>query len=84
MLAAANSVTVLVIGRVIVGLGVGLAGSVVPVYLSETSPSPVRGRIITLFQFCIVMGAFLSYLICYLLHRSWRLMFGVAIVPALV
>lgn len=61
-----------------------MAANVVPVYLSETSPTPVRGRIITMYQLLIVIGGFLSYLICYLLNRSWRVMFGMATIPALI
>lgn len=84
LLACANSVGILVFGRIIIGLGVGMAANVVPVYLSETSPTPVRGRIITMYQLLIVIGGFLSYLICYLLNRSWRVMFGMATIPALI
>ena len=68
LLAAANSVGILVLGRIVIGLGVGMAANVVPVYLSETSPTPIRGRIITMYQLLIVVGGFLSYLICYLLN----------------
>ena len=46
---AAGSVGVLAAGRLIAGIGVGAAGMVLPVYLSECSPTPLRGRIITVF-----------------------------------
>ncbi len=61
-----------------------MAANVVPIYLSETAPSSLRGRVITMYQLLIVIGGFLSYLACYLLNKSWRIMFGLAIVPAVV
>ena len=61
-----------------------MAANVVPVYLSETAPTPIRGRIITMYQLIIVIGGFLSYLICYLLNKSWRVMFGMATIPAFI
>ena len=72
------------LGRIIVGLGVGMTANVGTVYLSETSPTPIRGMIVTMYQLSIIIGGFFSYVICYLLDRSWRLMFGFAIIPALI
>ena len=63
VLATANSVGFLVLGRVITGLGVGMAGNVISVYLSETSPTPLRGRIIGSIQILIVVGSLVSYVI---------------------
>ena len=48
-LAFARSVGVLVLGRIIVGLGVGMSTSVGTVYLSEISPTPIRGMTVTLY-----------------------------------
>ena len=84
LLAAADSEGILLFGRIIIGLGVGVASKVVLVYLSETAPTPIRGRIITMYQLIIVIGGFLSYLICYLLNKSWRVMFGMATIPAFI
>jgi MFS family permease len=41
--AAAGSIEILILGRVIVGMGIGLASSVVPLYISEISPANARG-----------------------------------------
>lgn len=46
-MAAANSVIVIIIGRVIVGLGVGIASVVVPVYIAEVSPANVRAHAVS-------------------------------------
>jgi len=47
-MAFSPTILVLMIGRFIIGLGVGVAAMVVPVYLSEISPTHLRGRIVTI------------------------------------
>lgn len=84
VLALAGSITVLIIGRLILGFGVGIAAMVVPIYLSESAPSAVRGRIVTVNILFIVLGQFLAYLICYALHTNWRWMLGIAAAPAVI
>jgi len=51
---------VLIWSRLVGGLGVGLASMVSPLYISEISPSHVRGRMVTLFQFAITIGICLA------------------------
>ncbi len=51
---------VLIWSRLIGGLGVGLASMVSPLYISEISPSNLRGRMVTLFQFAITIGICLA------------------------
>ena len=46
MMACAPTVSFLMFGRFVVGLGVGAASLVVPVYLSEVSPREVRGTVV--------------------------------------
>src|ERR1700736_4586858 len=48
--AAGGSPGALIVGRIIVGLGIGLASSAVPVYISEVSPAEERGWQVSLFQ----------------------------------
>ena len=84
VLAFAQSVAVLVLGRFVIGTGVGMALNVVAVYLSETAPSPLRGRVITIYQFLIAIGGFTPYVICWFVDESWRWLFGLGFVPALV
>lgn len=45
-MAIAPSIPVLMVGRFIVGLGIGAASLVVPVYLSEVSPTEMRGTVV--------------------------------------
>src|SRR5205823_628222 len=84
--AFAPTVAVLVAGRVILGLAVGSAALVVPLYLSEIAPTKIRGAITSLNQLMIVSGILVAFIVNAILASSgdWRLMLGLAAVPAVV
>lgn len=84
--AAAPSLIVLVIGRLIVGLGIGFATSTVPIYISEVSPPQARGWQVSLFQLAITIGILAAYLVDYVFSGSmgWRWMLGLAVVPGAI
>jgi len=84
--AAAASAGMLVGGRIIVGLAIGLSSSTVPVYISEVAPPGARGWTVSLFQLAITIGILLAYLVDYAFApvQGWRWMFGVALVPAAI
>jgi len=87
-IAAALSPTVgiLVLARFILGLGVGLASLIVPLYIAEIAPPDTRGGLVSLNQLMITIGILLSYIVGVLFTpiEGWRWMFGVAVIPALV
>src|ERR1700722_17124561 len=84
--AAATSPAMLIVGRIIVGLGIGLASGTVPVYISEVSPADARGWQVSLFQLAITVGILLAYVVDYAFAaiQGWRWMFGLAVVPAAI
>ena len=84
--ALAGSLAVLVLSRLVLGLAVGAASVIVPVYISEMAPAHVRGRLVTVNQVMIVGGQLLAYLVNAALAPSaaWRWMLGLAIVPAVL
>lgn len=87
IMAAAPSPTILIVGRVFVGLGVGMASMTAPLYISEASPARIRGALVSTNGFLITGGQFLSYLINLAFTKApgtWRWMLGVAGVPALL
>jgi sugar porter (SP) family MFS transporter len=87
MLAAFSpSYGVLVGARVIIGLAVGSASMVVPLYIGEVVPPRVRGAMVSFNQLAITSGILASYLVDYGLASSqnWRLMFGLAAIPAIL
>lgn len=51
----------MVLGRFIVGLGVGSASCIVPLYIGELSPSLIRGRLVTINCVAITLGQVLAY-----------------------
>ena len=81
--AAAGSIEILIFGRVIVGMGIGLASSVVPLYISEISPANARGWQVSLFQLAITVGILAAYLADYAFTptAAWRWMLGLAVIP---
>ena len=93
----ASSLGVLVVFRVIGGLGVGMASVIAPAYIAEISPARIRGRLASLQQLAIVTGIFISLLVDFLLARAagdssgmlgplqaWQWMFLAMAVPALL
>lgn len=63
LMAAAQNPYMLIVGRVFVGLGVGIASMTSPLYISEASPAKIRGALVSTNGFLITGGQFLSYLI---------------------
>ncbi|MFC4127346.1 sugar porter family MFS transporter [Nocardia rhizosphaerae] len=78
-----NGYPVLLAGRIVLGLAVGAASALVPVYLSEISPTSIRGRLLTLNQLMITTGILVAYLVNLLFASSgsWRSMFAVGAIP---
>lgn len=79
----------LIAWRILLGLAVGAASALVPAYMSEMAPAHMRGRLSGINQTMIVSGMLLSYIVDYLLKDlpltlAWRLMLGMAAVPALI
>ena len=84
--AFAMSAVTLIVGRIIVGLGIGLSSGTVPVYISEVSPANARGWQVSLFQLAITFGILLAYVVDYAFAgiEGWRWMFGLAVVPSAI
>ena len=84
--AFAPSVAFIVFGRFLLGLGVGLASMIVPLYIAEIAPADRREALVSLNQLMITIGILLSYIVgvAFTPIEGWRWMFGVALIPALV
>ncbi|MDO6737264.1 sugar porter family MFS transporter [Wenyingzhuangia sp. 2_MG-2023] len=89
-----ESVTELVIYRLLGGIGVGLASAIAPVYIAEIAPSNMRGKLVSINQLAIVMGFVVVFFVNYFikdpvnldwnLNTGWRYMFGSECIPALL
>ena len=63
VMAAAWNPYVIIFGRLLVGLGVGLASVTAPMYIAEAAPSEIRGGLVSTNALMITSGQFLSYLV---------------------
>lgn len=83
--ALAPSATVLVLFRLVLGLAVGAASVIVPLYLAEIAPTEIRGAVASLNQLMIVTGILVAYLVNSALAatEAWRWMLGLAVLPSL-
>lgn len=84
--ALAPNVLILIFARFILGLGVGLASLIVPLYIAEIAPPDTRGALVSLNQLMITIGILLSYIVgvAFTPIEGWRYMFAVAVIPALI
>jgi sugar porter (SP) family MFS transporter len=79
------NVTILIIARAIIGVGIGFTSVTAPVYVSELAPPQSRGMLIGLYQLALTVGIALADLVGYRLaeQEAWRLMFAIAAVPTI-
>jgi len=84
--ALAPNAGVLIASRVVLGLAVGIATAMIPVYIAEIAPTRTRGASASLFQLMITVGVLLASIVSYALSGSgsWRWMFAIGVFPALV
>ncbi|KAK0674528.1 general substrate transporter [Cercophora samala] len=88
--AACSTVWVMVVGRSIVGMAVGAASFVVPLYIAELAPAEHRGRLVTMNVIFITLGQVVAYIVGYGFgeyghpETAWRWMVGLGGLPAVV
>ncbi|KAI5476101.1 MFS transporter, SP family, arabinose:H+ symporter [Pseudohyphozyma bogoriensis] len=77
----------LVVGRIVMGFGVGIAAVVCAVYIGELAPTKVRGRLVAIQSVMITGGQCVAYAVSAGLedvHNGWRILFAIGIPFALV
>ena len=89
-----QSVDLMVVFRIIGGLGIGIASMNAPTYIAELSPANIRGKMVTYYQLAIVIGFFVVFLATYgignagdadyNLNEGWRWMFWSELIPCLL
>lgn len=84
--ACAVHISMLLVGRIFLGMGIGFGNQAVPLYLSEMAPAKIRGAVNQLFQLTTCLGILVANLINYGTEKihpwGWRLSLGLATVPA--
>uniref|UniRef100_A0A8D0AA12 Proton myo-inositol cotransporter n=3 Tax=Sander lucioperca TaxID=283035 RepID=A0A8D0AA12_SANLU len=88
VLSLAPNKVVLLLGRITVGLGIGIASMTVPVYIAEVSPPHQRGQLVTINSLFLTGGQFIASVIdgafSYMSHDGWRYMLGLSVFPAVL
>jgi sugar porter (SP) family MFS transporter len=81
-----NHLNEFIAARLLAGIATGTASMLAPLYIAETSPPRIRGRLVAFNQMAIVIGILLAYLVNWRLAAigpdGWRWMFGAAAFPA--
>ncbi|MED6187571.1 hypothetical protein PIB30_077748 [Stylosanthes scabra] len=85
----AQKVWMLIVGRILLGFGIGFANQSVPLYLSEMAPYKYRGALNIGFQLSITIGILVANVLNYFFAKikggwGWRLSLGGAMIPALI
>ncbi|CAH1782788.1 unnamed protein product [Owenia fusiformis] len=88
VMGVAGSKEMLLGGRVVVGIGIGLSSMTIPMYIAESAPYEMRGRLVVINNMFITGGQFVASCIdgafSYDHTDGWRYMLGLAGVPALI
>ncbi|XP_057491564.1 plastidic glucose transporter 4-like [Actinidia eriantha] len=85
--ATAQSVQTMIIGRLLAGIGIGISSAIVPLYISEISPTEIRGTLGSVNQLFICIGILAALVAGLPLAGNplwWRSMFGISIIPSVL
>lgn len=83
----APSVNIILVGRILIGFAIGIGSYTAPLYIAEAAPFEYRGGLVSLNQLAITIGIMCSYFINYAFvsfEGSWRWMFLIGVVPAVL
>ncbi len=90
--ALAPNLELMIIFRILCGIGIGMASMLAPMYIAEVAPPNIRGRLVSLQQLAIVTGILIAYMSNSLIAHipsiietlKWRWMLGAEVVPAVI
>ena len=73
----------LIIGRLVLGVAIGIASFTAPLYLAEIAPERIRGAMISLYQLMITIGILVAFLsdTYFSYTGNWRWMLGIIAIP---
>ncbi|KAK4490561.1 hypothetical protein RD792_001243 [Penstemon davidsonii] len=85
--ATSQSIETMIIGRLLAGFGIGISSAIVPLYISEISPTEIRGTLGSVNQLFICIGILAALVAGLPLAGNplwWRTMFGISVVPSVL
>lgn len=86
---AARRLALIYVGRAVAGFGIGSVSLLVPVYIAETSPPSIRGRLVGIFEICSQAGGMFGFWINYIVNQTisstlkaqWQVPLGLQLLP---
>ncbi|XHH09621.1 MAG: sugar porter family MFS transporter [Candidatus Bathyarchaeia archaeon] len=83
---ASPGLPIFVVGRILIGIAIGIASFIVPMYISELSPERIRGSLVSLNQLFVTLGILVSYGVdtFFSTTGAWRLMFASGLVAGTI
>ncbi|WWC67425.1 uncharacterized protein I206_101333 [Kwoniella pini CBS 10737] len=87
IIASSYSLAQIIVGRLVLGVGVGAAALIAPLYITELAPTAVRGRCIGINAFFIPFGQVVSSAVgsgVQTTKHGWRILFALGVVPSIV
>lgn len=94
ILAISQSVEILIVGRILSGIAIGMASTIVPLYISEVAPAKIRGTLVSTNQLAFAIGMTTVFIVNAIIANThtnawnvllgWRFMFGSGMVPAII
>ncbi|KAJ8097181.1 putative quinate permease protein [Lipomyces tetrasporus] len=92
MTASSGHLGLIYAGRAIAGFGIGSVSLLVPVYIAETSPPSIRGRLVGIFEICSQAGGMCGFWINYIVDRTisdetavqWQVPLGLQLLPGVL
>lgn len=78
--------SVFIIGRILIGIAIGIASFAAPLYISEIAPERIRGALVSLNQLLITIGILIAYGVNYYFSAAgdWRAMFLMGVIPSVI
>ncbi|WWC87425.1 uncharacterized protein L201_002314 [Kwoniella dendrophila CBS 6074] len=87
LIASSYSLAQIIVGRLVLGVGVGAAALIAPLYITELAPTAVRGRCIGVNAFFIPFGQVVSSAVGAGVQNTkhgWRILFALGVVPSII
>ena len=84
MQTSAQNTIMLIIGRVVAGVGVGITSSAGPAFISEVAPEKIRGMLVGIYQNNVCLAIVAAAVLNYAVHDAtwgWRLSLGLQVAP---
>jgi sugar porter (SP) family MFS transporter len=89
MMACSNSLSILLLGRAVTGIGIGCNAMTTPIYVAEAAPHQLRGALVSCNTLLANLGALAACVCCAIwggdgVRGGWRVIFGIGALPAII